>query len=491
MADFVEKRYIRHVRINFTKKRNCGHILVVGRTGAGKSMTLETIENELYEQGWKIFDLYSGDRMEQAFLSLPSQMSFWDSPKYFSYRTGVKVKRVARGLPVRLLFPMCKRLPPFIPDNGKVFTIPVNSLAYDDLRGLLGIEQKITEETLWRAVERRFTKSSTGVDLLNLLQWVTQVEDDEKGFLSGGKIPRYAVPTLRRNLRPFVDDMLFSSAKNPMAIDFKAELRDRKTVTSLITRYYYPNAREYQTWLIHYFIRNIYNAVRDLNKKAIIVMREVFEILPRTAWTPQQYNLKKNIEKYINQGRGAGKGLFFLMDSQDPAEVSSIKNQFYYSFVHAIRGADSIKEVVDESVRPYITREQLMRLGILDRGEAMVFTIDGITKKPVKIFPAPTRHREPGEDFMEIWRKEKGENKMISTKLYRELMAEEYNKSIEYWDNIKDKIKAKKMMGEMRKQARKEKKKDKLMEFSKPVTTPKRQKFDEKHDIKFDIKGLV
>ena len=399
------------------------HIGVFGVTGMGKSVSVEALATRLYEMGWKIFDLYGGGRMEGAFYSLPSEYDFWKTPK----RTRKGEILEATSYPTRLLFPMIKsRLPREIPNIGNVFTIPINSLDEGDLYALIGNELSKSEKSVWnRLIEDKIIgKKSSGWDLLNSIRLSNKVISKSRGMVST-KVKAYGQDTLYYSFKPLVNEMLLSSAKNPLALDLASEIKDRKTITTLITRYV-PD--RFVHFIINYFIRKIYELNDKLKKKIFFVIREIQDILPREAVTPQGLMVKRQIERVLRQGRG--RRVFFLVDGQEPSQITLLKGQFQMIITHQIRSPEDLMELLPKSIKSQVPKEDYYKISFLDVGEAMYITPFGYGFG--RIIPARSKHREPNEDFMELWRKRGFGFKDTREDINK--VESEYEESINRWD---------------------------------------------------------
>ena len=154
---------------------NQGSFMNIGKTGYGKSGSIALIEEGLFDlryikRHWKvkIFDLFDGGRGENMFLCIPNNNLL----KY-----GVeKLKALnytPKAYPCNILYPMSKNLPNKIPPQGKVFTIPINSLDYSDLQALIGKEITPTVAGIWNSVFSGVTKRTTIEDLKQLIMSAT------------------------------------------------------------------------------------------------------------------------------------------------------------------------------------------------------------------------------------------------------------------------------------------------------------------------------
>ena len=132
-----------------------GHIFAFGRIGAGKSVSLKSIlEGFMENRGYKIFDLYGGERSEGLYWAIPSQdHEYWERMKIL----GNFDEEGPKQYDVTFLYPYFEsKLPKKLPKKGtyvrsKVFTIPIKDISIEDIRMVLGNLSE-TNKYYWDAI---------------------------------------------------------------------------------------------------------------------------------------------------------------------------------------------------------------------------------------------------------------------------------------------------------------------------------------------------
>ena len=173
---------------------NQGSFICIGKTGYGKSGSIGLITERLFDlrdikKIWKvkIFDLFDGGRGENM---------YWCMPNTGLLKHGENKLRainyMPKAYPCNILYPMSKNLPHKIPPQGKVFTIPINSLDYSDLQALIGKEITPTVAGIWNSVFSSVTKKTTIEDFKQLVMSATagkgKKEEDVKVSMQARKL---------------------------------------------------------------------------------------------------------------------------------------------------------------------------------------------------------------------------------------------------------------------------------------------------------------
>lgn len=423
------------------------HIACTGITGAGKTTTIERIATVLFERGFKIIDLYSAGKMEGAFYSLPSNNTFWDIPKQGKYGRIIGKK----AYPTKLLFPVSfKYTPTNLPSIAQLFTIPVNDLVLSDIQSLLGLDMKVNEKNIWNIIESQLSKSSTPIDVLNMIDEIpSQDSIKHKSGMRFLSPTKHGQSNLQLTLSNFVMDGTLSSGNCPTVLDLKNELRENNITTLILSHYKSEN----RMFIIHYFLRKIYDLLRnhDVRRNVVVIIREAYDLLPKYSYEVESHAVKKKIEEILMRGRS--EGLFFIIDSQSISQLTQLKSQFDISIAHRTDDFLDIDQVLSEKTNRYVSVEDKQAIGNLGTGEAIIFMPWGVRRG--YIVPPRCAHRNVGEDFFDSWRKNGGNFININDKL--DSLKNKLKEDIKEY-NIKFQKKIEKM------KKKKEKKEEKIEE---------------------------
>lgn len=435
---------MRFLSARWSLPKRLTHLVVYGQTGTGKSQTLKSCAERAYLRGVKIVDLYSGGAGEELYWSLASNHSFWKDRK-FSQNNQITE---AREFPVKALIPVAKYLPPELPDICRVFTIPLSTLKEADLKAVLGNTLTRNELALWRNLQDKIKKDTTLVDLMN---WIIDANKKQDSRTPG--IHGTGVSSLFNMFSAFKKNMLLSSENNPLSIDIKAELRDRKTVTSLCLKWF---PEEYWGFIINHFIHRTYELILkgEIKHPVIIILREVGDFLVNASESsPQEEAIKRSMTTILRKGRKHR--LYFWCDNQTPMNLDIIKTQFPVKICHYVDNIAELENALGDLGSLLLTREDYVTLRNFPPGRCYVLEQRGLFNP--QMFPPLSRMSgEDGADFLEIWRKEKGA-RFIQTKPIINQLKEEFKTAEDRWDQVlaerKAKEKALKEAKDLQKQA--------------------------------------
>ena len=120
-----------------------GHLFAYGRIGSGKSVSMKTFIEAFHDdKGYKVFDLYGGDRHEGLYWTLPSQeTSYWEKLSSL----GTLSEEGPKQYKVNLLYPFFEsKIPKKLPKkpgfvNSKIFTIPLHDIVAEDAKMVIGL----------------------------------------------------------------------------------------------------------------------------------------------------------------------------------------------------------------------------------------------------------------------------------------------------------------------------------------------------------------
>lgn len=429
------------------------HLIVYGQIGTGKSQTLKSCAERAYIRNVKIIDLYSGGAEEGAYWALKSNHPFWKDREFHSKGRVLK----ARDFPVKCLIPMSKNLPGELPDIFVPFTIPLTSLTENDLKANLGNNLTKNEIALWRKVSPKINRKTTLIDLTNYIIDAQKSSERTPGIHGTG------ISSLWNTFRNFESSMLFSSESNPLALNLKNELRNRKTITTLELNYY---PQELWGFIINYFIYNIYEIIRNkenhINHPVIILIREAGDWLTSIGEvSSQEQAIRTNFTHIVRKGRKHR--LYFWLDNQTPMNLDVVQSQFPVKICHYVDNTVELENSLGSLGAMLLTREDYMNLRSFAPGRCYVLEQRGLFA-PQMLPPQSRMSGKEGANFVEIWRKEKGNARFKNIKSLISPVYEEYEQSKEKWDEIiknrKEKIKILKELAKKRKKEELENERD-------------------------------
>lgn len=467
---------LRYINSRWYLPKNYSHMVIYGQTRSGKSQTLKNCIEKAYLRGnCKIVDLYSAGADEGAYYSLKSNHSFWEN-REFKYGNYAPMK--AQEFPTECLIPMCKNIPKEIPDIFKPFTIPVNSLNLPDLKAILGADLTKNEIALWMKIRNNFNSKTTPTDLLNYTM-------DAKGK-KNSRIPgvsSHGISSIYNMFNGFYNDMLFSSENNELALNLKEILKNKKIITTLILKYF---PEEYHGFLVHYFIHNIYSLVKEpgFRHNIILVMREAGDFLEGAYSSSQEEAVTRSLTHIVR--KGAKNMLYFWIDNQTPMNLDVIKDEFGIKICHYVDKSITLQTALGDLGAMLLTKNDYANIATFPPGRCYVLTHQGLFNP--QVFPPLSRMSGvEGNDFVSIWREEKGLSRFINIKSKIDIIKKEYEESELYWKNVIKERKLKKQqnlqnIGKIKEQEKEQKNLEKIQK----IMLRKQEKEIHEEELKID-----
>lgn len=302
-----------------------GNICASGEIGTGKSTGLLVIAERYYEnKKIKLFDLSSGrGRMEGAYWCLPSEIKILNSSKM----------KVAKAYPTTLLFPHTHDLPSYnkIPRASRIFTIPVNSLDYDDIYALIGKNVPAGAQAIWNKIQAMTNDYTSALDFRNLLKRIAKGEVKIAG--RGEEEVKTTVHGLSLLVNNVIDPLfrlgLLSSGKNAQALNLKEEIKDNENISVLILKYF---PKELRHFLIHYFVNHIFdiNAENHI-KPTYLILRELANLLSTREDNPAGLAIKNSVSNILREARS---GTYFLVDTQILTDLPDERAEMHINLLY-------------------------------------------------------------------------------------------------------------------------------------------------------------
>lgn len=411
------------------------HRVNFGMTGYGKSSALERI-GELHQEhsDWVVLDLWSGRRLEGAFSALPGRLPPWggDKPDH-------------KALDTTVLAPVTRRLPEKLPSNFKPFVIPVSKLTEQDLNNLLGSEVSRNQRNLFKGSVNYLDSTSSIVDLMQNFKKIPQrgyIEHSTGMYLKSPS--RRQLAGLMWSFVDYLEERTIASARNKLALDLEEEL-NRDDYTVLATKW--TPSFDFALFVVAYVLRRVFQLKMEgkIDKKVAVLVRELPDILPSSAWDTRKQNIKREIERILKQGRGYG--ISFLADAQRPSDISDLaSSQFDFTLVTRVDSTKDIESLLSNRLKGKLTKEDLQNIGELSNHHFYAITPERIYRKKgrgIKATAPRHAHREEDEDFFEAWRK-LGPGSFVDWSEELEEVREQLDNQIsEYNRRFKEKMKEK------------------------------------------------
>lgn len=367
------------------------HLLCVGKTRYGKNGFLTRVATSLFKnRGVKIYDIHSGGKMEGPHAMFPSDLEYWKEQRLDI--DGAEVK--PEGMPVRVLMPYSDYLPKNLPHQFQPFTIPTNEMTIKCWQSLLGMEVR-TEANTWNVVKFKIDKKTSAPEMVYEL---SQAHTEEVVLKTGAILTAPTVhggKSLTIGISDFLDQKVFSSANFPLALttdEIKKDMRG-DWITVLETSQYQDHAN----FFVYYLIEKIWELKRTgvVRRPVVILMRESQDFIPKQEMNLKEAATKKLIGEILE--KGAGKRLYFALDSQSPSFIELFAEQFGIVACFRLDSYYDIDNFLGPKVAAYSSKELKSKVYTLPKYHAVIFLPWGI--RSGYVVPPTCALAKSGEDF--------------------------------------------------------------------------------------------
>lgn len=375
------------------------HGLVLGRTGAGKSVELERVGELYYDAGYKVVDLWAGRKGENQYPCLPGKLPPW---------TNEDIEIDPSGVNTTILHPLTNKLPEKLPEPYRPFTIPLDTLDESDLHAIIGDLSK-NERHLFRAGLEYIDSTSGIAEFLSNLREIPKrrtIKDSETG-LALRSPNRHQLSDLLWSFQPLLKHKVISSRRSPLSLDLKEEL-NRDTWTSLSSKF--TPSLSFALFVATWLLRNTYELAREnkLDKPVVVLIREFGQLLPERTTDVKRQVIRKQLERVLKMGRASSVGVWG--DAQRPSQISNLsRSQMSYVITTRITSTKDIEALMTPSLKNKLTEEDLEAISELRNHRYYAFTPSGIIRKDgkgMRGLPPRFRHKEEGESFFTVWAEE-------------------------------------------------------------------------------------
>lgn len=308
------------------------HSLVTGSTGTGKSTIGEAMcEVEYVDEGMKIVDLQNNKYMECIGFCRPNRIEDLNILNYIAEETiPEKIKSILKnGFPIDIYHPIVKNLPARFPDLVKLYALPLDMFAYEEVLRVLTNDSfgYASYVSLAKEIKEIRDEDSFPVLLKKIVESVDMKVIKSYGM---GKVPLYTITdssqtafSVSRPLNDMIDLGIFCSRnfKHSMTDQkLKEILQDHKTITGFTFRYMEDKYKKLKWGINLYFLLKIRDIAKEIGGGIFVYLREGRELFPHSrSRDPAKKVLSDCAEDVIKDCRKAG--VKILIDTQSPFDV--------------------------------------------------------------------------------------------------------------------------------------------------------------------------
>lgn len=409
-------------------------VFIYGKTGSGKTLTELTLCQKYHDiHGYKIFDLWGGERKENLMWCFPSKASkYWSNIKKRHNLVGDGPKQYK----VNILYPYYKKMlpkklpcaPPYI--NSHIFTIPIKEIKETDAKFVLGLlserDSYVLRESL-AAMNKR--------------------DGPAKLAAVAKKLSTKNQSIYRSFIKPLCESLLLQNSFSDVSLDLEREMEDKETITIFCLDFL---PEEFRLFVLGFIIRTIHEFViaRARGTKNILLLREASEFFKATEDSiapPEKKIFRDFLANVIRYGRA---GTHIVADSQSPYETKKIVDGSQDYTILCKLPSQQDREAATEQMRidGLITATQIRRIASFEPGR-FLFCKSGEKVKEMCFFKPRTMYWEAGiGDFHKvIWPKMNGGLKDFSIAMdtldqnyYKELKVYSAEEDIEIIEDEED-----------------------------------------------------
>jgi hypothetical protein len=370
-----------------------GHIFAYGRIGGGKSVSMLSIIQGFHDNyGYKILDIFGGERNEGLYWTLPSdEASYWLKLG----QLGKFDEEGAKQYKVNLLYPYFKtKLPKKLPKKkdcvqSKIFTIPIKSLDTEDVAMVIGNPSETSKYELNEILNIVNKKTNSG-NILELLEKNKKLKQTlfYKNFLL-----------------PLVRDNLLMDSYCDYNLDLISEMRDRETITVLCLDYV---PEQFHIFILNYILRQVMDLIdgAKIGRKNLIFMRESATFFRATedSVLEDKYKIfRTKMAHYIRMGR---RGAYFGLDCQSASETRGlVQGSEDYLLMFRTTSWRDKSELTDELKRERrIRTDQIGNMAFLEKGQALICeTGRNVRKVQITLPRTMFWKKEYGNFYKNVW----------------------------------------------------------------------------------------
>lgn len=333
---------------------NWTHAGIFGSTGTGKTMLAELIcEIEYINNGKKIIDLTNNRYIEAVSFMRPTRIpKFRRNLAITRSKCNEKSQRflIPRAFPTEIYHPIIGDLPKKLPPNIKLYTLPVDFFAYEDVLRVLTNDSlgDAAYVSLTQQIEKIKRDESFSMIPVKIIESLEQKTLKTMGFRDTPMYfffdPSSSASSANRPLLKMKNLGVISSQNFPLVLDnqkMRNILLDRNTITAFTTRFIDQRYNKIKLAINLYLL----NKIREISKgvgRTIVYIREARELFPNPRFTDKALKvLAEQAESMAKDCRKAG--IQLLLDTQQTNDLpDGVLDQIKLKFIfrHGNRESD-------------------------------------------------------------------------------------------------------------------------------------------------------
>jgi len=398
-----------------------GPIFIFGRMGGGKSVSAKSIIEGFHDnKGYKVWDLYGGERNEGLYWTTPStEKTYWDKLKILAKFS----EEFPKQYKVNMLYPYfesgaVKKLPikkvgeEFVV-NSKYFTISIKDITVDDIKMVIGNPSE-NSKFHWEELQNKLDKH----DNVQALDYYSEKQKCDTTIL------------YKNFILPMIRERFLQSEYCSTNIDLISEAKNQEAITVLCLDFV---PEKFHLFVINYFCSRLSDLIDDnkIPKKNIGFIREAATFFRATDDAVIEDRLKifkSNMAHYIRMGR---RGFYFCLDCQSPYEVKGlVEGASDYVMMFRTSSTRDKDEMCAELIKTgRMLRAQANELDMLEKGQCFIAESGApIVRKVQVILPRSAFWKKEFPNFYKtFWESHGGDWKVVTETMD---MIEEETKKI-------------------------------------------------------------
>ena len=400
-----------------------GSLFIFGRIRSGKTvamLSLSGIYHDNPNRGYKVVDLWGGDRNENLYWGLPSnKKNYWDYAKKIMRlsESGPKQYKVEYLYP---LFPKLRHKLPFNPPNvtSRIITFNINDLTPKDFSFVIG-DVANKSVSLWNKILSESKRNDSAFKIAELFR---------KGSSKSNSVYSSILQPLTKMLLLQGNNSIFNFGKKEVS----KMLDDKETITVLSLDFV---PEEFKLLVVGFILRLINSELNRKSRQVIANIREASDFfkINDLSVVPDRYKvMKAYLSDTIKLGR---KGVHLFLDVQSVHDTRGlVSGQQDITLFGRLPSEADRKDATDQLFRDgLIYKRQISFLGSSDPGQ-FVLCPSGRKCREVYILLPRCRFWEErnGNFYTNIWEKEIG--RWINFDEERNVLKEKYKKDKESYE---------------------------------------------------------
>jgi len=420
------------------KKIPAQQILILGKSGSGKSLASEFLTYQLWKAGYIVFVIADPkDELEYAY-------SMFKPEAYYHLDKLKREGQQPQAMKVKLYHPFTFNIPKerYLPEIN-FFTFSVKDLGRKEW-GMLA-ESEWDSDTISLLINA--CDEITNED--GLFGLTHAIRDMVKGKKERGKLvadysnwgldtptgTKKSLPELARYIKPFKNDYFLCKDNSPNKLNWKEIMKDQQHYHVFVNKWI--KDEKIKSFSILTLLNQIIK-YREYTKHPIcIVIPEIRKLCP---FKPEGFMafLAKSIKEALTTIRSQGRGMSSILDSQVYEDIDEdVIDSITETFIGQLAGIRDIEKLAKARNWKRETREKVANMGKRNCYLRMGYEGDGGFIIP---FP-PHCHKEQEYNFFDMYHKHCGDNpELYPERRYADLVKEMEKMFKDEEDKIRKKI---------------------------------------------------